>query len=249
MLTMRVDAIDLENSVKKVLQWIREFRGRYICVANVHMCMESFDDSDFGAIVNRSDLVVADGMPLVWAKKLLGSRSASHVRGSDLMHGLFHTAEQQQIPVGFYGSTHECLAGLETYISHHFPKLVVNLGISPPFRPLEETEVCAHIDQINESRVKILFVGLGCPKQEQWMASHLDKVSCVMVGVGAAFDFFSGQKKTAPVWMQRSGLEWMFRFASEPKRLWKRYLNYNTRFIWCFFKQFLGYNFLHKHWE
>ena len=248
-LTMRVDEVNRKGAVEKVLQWIGEPHGRYVCVANVHMCMESFDEPDFNAIVNQADMVVADGRPLVWAKKFLGHHNASHVRGFDLMYDLFHAAEQRRIPVGFYGSTDECLSGLKKYIKHKFPELKVVLDISPPFRPLKEDEDREHIDLINNTRSRILFVGLGCPKQERWMASHLDKVSCVMVGVGAAFDFFSGQKKAAPVWMQRSGLEWLYRFASEPRRLWQRYLNHNTRFIWYFFKQFLGYNYTQNRWN
>jgi N-acetylglucosaminyldiphosphoundecaprenol N-acetyl-beta-D-mannosaminyltransferase len=247
-LTMRVDAISRKGAAEKVLQWIRKPRGRYVCVANVHMCMECFDEPAFGIVVNQADMVVADGRPLVWAKKLLGNRSASHVRGSDLMHDLFDTAEQRNITVGFYGSTDECLDGLKMYINDYFPKLKVAIDISPPFRPLEEKEDREHIDQINNSGVKILFIGLGCPKQELWMAAHLEKVNCVMVGVGAAFDFFSGQKKQAPVWMQRAGLEWIYRFGSEPRRLWKRYLTHNPRFVWYFLKQFLGYDHILKRW-
>ena len=242
-LNMRVDTINCHNAVDMVLKWIGEPRGRYICLANVHMCMESFDQPDFNAVINQADIIVADGKPLVWAKKLLGSKRASHVRGSDLMHQLFLAAEREKIPVGFYGSTETCLIELKKYIRRNFPELKVSLAISPPFRPLNKKEDLEHTARINESGVKILFIGLGCPKQERWMASHLDKISCVTLGVGAAFDFFAAQKKQAPIWMQRSGLEWVFRFASEPRRLWKRYLKHNSRFIWYFSKQLLGRDF------
>ncbi len=227
-------------------QWVEKAvkrpRGQYVCVANVHMCMEAHDDPEFHRVVSRADLVVPDGKPLVWGLQLLGNKQACHIRGSDLMLRLCQAADRSGIPIGLYGGTPKSLSGLKRFLKNKFRNLDIPFASSPPFRPLtrEEDEQCTR--KIKTSGIRILFVGLGCPKQENWMAAHSDNLVCVMVGVGAAFDFFSGQKRHAPLWMQNAGLEWLFRFASEPRRLCKRYLKHNPRFIWHFLKQFMKQN-------
>jgi N-acetylglucosaminyldiphosphoundecaprenol N-acetyl-beta-D-mannosaminyltransferase len=211
--------------------------GKYICVANVHMCMESYDNPEFCQVVYNADLVVPDGRPLVWALRLLGEKHAFQVRGSDLLLKLCAEAQQKNIPVGFYGGTPESLQDFQAYLKREYPLLPIACAISPPFRPLSVEEDAACVAQIIASGTKILFVGIGCPKQENWMAAHKNRLGCVMIGVGAAFDFFSGRKKHAPRWMQKAGLEWVFRLASDPRRLWKRYLKHNPRFVWYFLRQ------------
>ncbi len=178
-------------------------------------------------------------MPLVWAQRLLGEKHASQVRGSDLLLTVCKKAENANIPIGLYGGTEKSLHDFISFLKNQYTNLKIYFASSPPFRELSRNEEKQYIQQINNSGIKILFVGIGCPKQEKWMAKHRDKLHCVMIGVGAAFDFFSGQKKHAPVWMQRIGLEWLFRFCSDPKRLWKRYLKHNPRFIFFFLKQLL----------
>ena len=209
----------------------------YVCVANVHMCMEAFDDPGFRSIVNNADVVIPDGRPLVWAQRLLGDRDAQQLRGMDLMFMLCEAAVRDKVPVGFYGASEAVLGRLVAGLKQQFPSLNVVLQIAPPFRSLTAGEDSQYVDQINRSGVRFLFVGLGCPKQERWMAEHKESLNCVMLGVGAAFDFIAGNKRHAPRWMQVCGLEWLFRLMCEPRRLWRRYLIQNPRFIWYFVRQ------------
>lgn len=238
-LDMRVDVTSLDGAAEGILALSGTGKGSTVCVANVHMCMETFDDPVFRGLVNGSDLVVADGKPLVWGQWLLGSGHAGHVRGSDLVLSVCGKAEKDGVSIGLYGGTKESLEDFKGFLKKTYPALSIAYAFSPPFRPLtrEEDRVC--VDEIRASGVKILFVGIGCPKQEKWMAGKKDDLSCVMIGVGAAFDFFSGRKRHAPRWMQRIGLEWFFRFMSEPQRLWKRYAVHNPRFLGLFIMQLL----------
>ena len=237
-LKMRVDVTSYGAVTRNIMAMSQCGSGRYVCVSNVHMCMEVFDDPVFCRIVNNADLVVPDGRPLVWAQKLMGWKQATQVRGSDLLLKICNEAMIREIPIGLYGGTEKSLSVFVNFLKMNFAKLKVNLAISPPFRNLTEEEK-NYTEEINRSGVGILFVGIGCPKQEKWMAKHKAALNCVMIGVGAAFDFFSGEKKHAPIWMQRSGLEWLFRLVSDPKRLWKRYLIYNPRFIYHLMRQIM----------
>jgi N-acetylglucosaminyldiphosphoundecaprenol N-acetyl-beta-D-mannosaminyltransferase len=205
-----------------------------VCVATVHMLMEAFDDPAFQRIVNSADRVTPDGVPLVRALQMLGIPRAQRVYGPTLTPIACERAEELGLPVGFYGGTPEVLDALLRELSARFPKLRVPLVHAPPFRPLSESEDAAVVDAIDAAGVKILFVGLGCPKQEAWMAAHRESLRCTMVGVGAAFDFIAGAKRQAPRWMQSRGLEWLFRLLAEPRRLWRRYLIGNPRFLYHF---------------
>lgn len=220
-------------------EWAHSLCGRYVCVANVHMCMEAFDCADFAAVINNADLAVADGLPLVWAQKLLGYAGAQQVRGTDLTLALCHTAAERAIPVGFFGATPELLQQLRKVLLGRYPQLNIVYAAAPPFRAITEEEDRQFVRDINASGARLLFVGLGCPKQEKWMAEHRGVLTCTMLGVGAAFDFIAGNKKHAPLWVQRCGLEWLFRLLSEPKRLWRRYLKHNPRFVWFLGRQML----------
>jgi len=237
-LGMRVDITSLSVAVSKVIDWANQSKGRYVCVSNVHMCMESFDNSTFQKVVNNADFVVPDGRPLVWSQTLLGVKRAQQVRGMDLMLSLCERCAQSGESIGFYGGTSELLNKLGYVLKARFPGLRIDCAIAPPFRALTSAENSAYIEKINGSGVCILFVGIGCPKQEYWMAANKVNVDCVMLGVGAAFDFIAGRKRHAPRWMQVIGLEWFFRFLCEPRRLWKRYFSYNPRFVWHVSKQF-----------
>ena len=239
-LKMPVAVTSYEDAGAWILAAGLERTGCYVCVSNVHMCMEAFDDPVFCQVVNEADLVVPDGMPLVWGLKLLGHAKASQVRGSDLLLYLCGEAEKAGIAIGLYGGTEDSLTDFQKFLFRKFPGLRISFAASPPFRELSVNEKTRYVEEINASDCRILFVGIGCPKQEKWMAEHRDKLTCVMIGVGAAFDFFSGRKKHAPRWMQRLGLEWFFRLASDPRRLWKRYLKHNPRFLYFFGKQILS---------
>jgi len=238
-LAMRVAVTSYKDAGRWILQAAGQKMGRYICVSNVHMCMETHDDQNFREIVNNADLVIPDGKPLVWAQKLLGEKGAEQVRGTDLLLFLCSEAGKRNIPIGLYGSSPDILRDFQVFLKKEFPSLTISCVISPPFRPLTDEENVEYIKQINESGAQILFVSLGCPKQEKWMAEHKDRISCVMLGVGAAFDFLSGRGRNAPRWMQKIGLEWVFRLACEPRRLWKRYFKHNPRFVWYFGKQLI----------
>lgn len=230
-LGQRVDVIDSVRAVEKVIGWARDGQQRYVCLSNVHMIMEGYDDDAFRDVINRADLVAPDGMPLVWALRVVGAKEATRVRGPDLMPRLLAEAERTSVEVGFLGSTEHTLNLLLTVIRARFPRLRVAFSYSPPFRKLSGDEDQAVVARINASGVKLLFVGLGCPKQEWWMAEHCHRVRAVLVGTGAAFDFLAGTKREAPEWMQILGLEWLHRLLTEPRRLWWRYLRHNPRFL------------------
>jgi N-acetylglucosaminyldiphosphoundecaprenol N-acetyl-beta-D-mannosaminyltransferase len=211
--------------------WTRSSESRYICVANVHMLMEAHDSPEFAGMVNDADLVVPDGVPLVWMMRFKGALGQQRVYGPTLMLHVLEAAARENIPVGFYGSKPEVLESLVKRMQARYAGLNVAYSFSPPYRELSQQEDDEVVQSINRSGTRILFVGLGCPKQEIWMAKHRGRVKAVMLGVGAAFDFHAGAKPQAPAWMQRLGLEWLFRLLSEPRRLWKRYLYHNPRFV------------------
>jgi N-acetylglucosaminyldiphosphoundecaprenol N-acetyl-beta-D-mannosaminyltransferase len=203
------------------------------------MVMEAHDSAAFQQVLLDADLVTPDGMPVVWALRLLGVRSATRVYGPDLTPLVCRAAAARGLPVGFYGGTPEVLDAMIAKLAAAYPGLNVAYRFSPPFRPLapeEEREVARAID---ESGARILFVGLGCPKQERWMARHKGEIRAVMLGVGAAFDFLAGEKRQAPRFVQTVGMEWCFRLMCEPRRLWRRYLYNNPRFVRLFAAQVL----------
>ncbi len=249
-LGMRVDASTYRSAAERIVSWAlagdvsptasTDPRPRYVCVANVHMTMEAFDDPSFRDIVNRADLVTSDGMPLVWMLRRLGLPQAERVYGPTLTLHVCEAAAAAGVPVGFYGGAPEAVEGLKAELARRFPDLDVRYAYSPPFRSLSQEEDVDIVAAIVASGARILFVGLGCPKQERWMAKHAQRLPLVQLGVGAAFDFHAGRVKQAPAWMQDRGLEWLFRLAVEPRRLWRRYLVHNPRFVFFAGLQLLG---------
>jgi N-acetylglucosaminyldiphosphoundecaprenol N-acetyl-beta-D-mannosaminyltransferase len=201
--------------------------------------MEAYDNQDFQSLVNDADLVVPDGKPLAIGLKLLGNRNSHQVRGADITRELLKCCSKNGFTLGFYGGTQEAIDKIKEMVRKEYPSIKLGCAVSPPFRKLSVQEDNNYIEQINESDVQILLVGLGCPKQEQWMAEHKGHVKAVMIGVGAVFDFLSGTKSEAPKWIHTIGFEWLYRLLSEPKRLWRRYAVYNPRFIWNFSKQLM----------
>jgi N-acetylglucosaminyldiphosphoundecaprenol N-acetyl-beta-D-mannosaminyltransferase len=235
----RVDATSYSATAREVLSLAGRHESRYICVANVHMVMEAVDSRDFREIVNKAELVTPDGMPLVWALRCLGVGHATRVYGPELVLAVCDLAAADGVPIGLYGGHPQVLERLVTTLSHRFPGLTIAFAESPPFRPLTAQEDGDLVERIQSSGARILFVGLGCPKQERWMAAHVGSISAVMLGVGAALDFLTGSKPQAPRWMRESGLEWLFRLLTEPRRLWRRYLIHNPRFMVLFAWQLL----------
>jgi N-acetylglucosaminyldiphosphoundecaprenol N-acetyl-beta-D-mannosaminyltransferase len=228
---MRVDETSYQHASHQVLDWACAGESRYVCVANVHMVMEAHDCAKFQAIVNRADLVTPDGVPLVWMLRGLGSAVQSRVYGPDLMLHICRLAARQKVQVGFVGGRPGVLERLVENLSARFPDLQVSFTYAPPFRPATKLETAWLVETINASHTGILFVGLGCPKQERWMAALRGRINAVMLGVGAAFDFHAGVVRQAPALLQKLGLEWLFRLAVEPRRLWRRYLHHNPRFL------------------
>jgi N-acetylglucosaminyldiphosphoundecaprenol N-acetyl-beta-D-mannosaminyltransferase len=198
------------------------------------MAIETYDSASFRECVNESTYVVPDGLPLLWAQRILGVTGGEQVRGTTLMELLCAESARKGWRVGLYGSTQEVLALLVKTLQERYRGLELSYVYSPPFRALTDEEDREVVAQIAAANVDILFVGIGCPRQERWMAEHMGRVRCALLGVGAAFDFLAGKKKEAPRWMQRTGLEWLYRLLSEPRRLWRRYLVTNTRFVWYF---------------
>ena len=237
-LGMRVDAPrDYDEAVDRIIGWTGDGVARTIGVATVNNVMESHDHASFRDVMNACDLVTPDGMPLVWGLSMLGVRSATRVCGPDLTPLLLERAAADGIAVGFYGGDEATIDALVRVAGTRWPSLQVTYAVSPPFRPLSPEEDEAVVDAIAACGVQLLFVGLGCPKQERWMAEHRDRLPIVTIGVGAAFDFLAESKRQAPRVLQRLGLEWAFRLFSEPRRLWRRYLRQNPRFLALFARQ------------
>jgi N-acetylglucosaminyldiphosphoundecaprenol N-acetyl-beta-D-mannosaminyltransferase len=226
---VRVDATSYADATTRVLGWARRGESRYVCVCNVHMVMEAHDDPSFREVVNGADLVTPDGVPLVWALRLMGVRAATRVYGPDLMLALCAGAAREAVPVGLYGGTEEVQSRLQKRLGEEFPELEVVYAHAPPFGSAMDEE--RHAAAMSRAGFRILFVALGCPRQERWMARNQGSIPAVMVGVGAAFDFLAGAKPQAPGVLQRAGLEWAFRLATEPRRLWRRYAVHNPRFV------------------
>lgn len=227
---MRLDATSYGDASRRVIRWARERRSAYVCVANVHMAMETVDSSQFRRTVNGADLVTPDGRPLVWALRRLGIKDATQVRGTDLVAHVAELAAREGVPIGLFGGTPEAVDELARVLKRRVPGIEVACRISPPFRELEREEDERFVRDISTSGARVLLVGLGCPKQERWMAAHRERIPAVMLGVGAAFDFYTGRAPQAPRWMQSAGLEWAYRLYREPRRLWRRYARHNPRF-------------------
>ena len=234
------DVLDHTAAVERTADLVRSGRGGYVCFSTVHMVMESYDAPEFGAKVNTADMVVPDGMPIVWMQKLQGKKNARRVRANDLMIMLCRYAEEHEMSVGFYGGAPDVIDAIVARAKRDFPNLRIAYAFSPPFRALGAEEDARISKEIRDAAPDILFVGLGCPKQENWMAAHKSELSSVLMGVGASFDFFAGNVKESPRWISGLGLEWLFRLFQEPGRLWRRYLILNPRFVWLSIRQLLS---------
>jgi N-acetylglucosaminyldiphosphoundecaprenol N-acetyl-beta-D-mannosaminyltransferase len=219
------------DATRQICFWAQSGESRAVYASNVHVLMEAWDSPDFKDKIKSADLVTPDGMPLVWLMRLKGQRDQERVYGPTLMLHVLEAAAQEGLPVGFFGGAPEVLRLLVQRMQARFEGLKITFAVSPPFREMDTFEDEDIVKEINRSGARILFVGLGCPKQEIWVASHRGRVNAVMLGVGAAFDFHAGVQPQAPAWMQKTGLEWVFRLVSEPRRLWKRYLLHNPRFV------------------
>ncbi len=216
--------------------------SKTVCFANVHMVIEASQNPTLALDVNGADWVAADGMPLVWSLKQLYGIQQDRLAGMDLMPSLLEGAEAQRLPVYFYGSTSDELAQAVAVCAERYPRLTIVGTYSPPFRPLDADEEKAAVTQISASGAKLVFVALGCPKQEHWMARMRGQIPAVMLGIGGALPVLTGSVQRAPAWVRNAGLEWGYRLAQEPRRLFKRYFTTNSLFIWALMKQLLKQN-------
>lgn len=228
--SLDVDVVEFASLIERI-DALRD-QGGYVCFSTVHMVMEAVDNPEYAKKVNAADIIVPDGMPLVWMQKQAGRRDANRVRANDLMIGLCRFAEEKGLSVGFYGAKEEVIEAIRARAARDLPDLKISYALSPPFRPLSDEEDSEITAEIDAKAPDFLFVGLGCPKQERWMNAHRPRLKAVMLGVGASFDFFAGNVAECPPWIGRLGLEWLFRLTQEPRRLWKRYLILNPRFAY-----------------
>jgi N-acetylglucosaminyldiphosphoundecaprenol N-acetyl-beta-D-mannosaminyltransferase len=230
-LGVRVDATSYERATEQIIAWAEAGLSHYVSLCTVNQIMQARDSPPYAEVMRQADLVTSDGMPLVWLLRWMGVPNASRVYGPDLMPLVLHAAARHRVPVGFYGGSKDVLDRLVRLALARFPELQIAYTEAPPFRAPTVEEDEHSVRSLNASGARILFVGIGSPKQELWMHCHRDRLNCVMIGVGAAFDFLTGAKPQAPPWMQRNGLEWLFRLLAEPTRLWRRYLLQNPRFV------------------
>jgi len=221
-------------------------RSQYIYVANVHMVVEAFWNKSFSEKVRKAGLVTPDGKPLTWALRLLHGIKQDRVAGMDVLPALLKQSEKMQTPVSIYGGSDTLLSRTRNYLDRNYPRLCIRDLYSPPFRDLTPEEEVRTIDRINNSGAKLVFVVLGCPKQEQWMASMAGRINAVMIGIGGALPVMIGMQKRAPRWMQNAGLEWLFRLWLEPKRLFKRYFVTNSVFLYLLSRELVRKTFTRK---
>lgn len=234
-----IDIISWSDAIGTLHGWAAARESRFVCICNVHSVVTALQNPAFRRTVEAADMATPDGAPVAWTMRRKGFTRQERINGPDLMWRLCAAAEASGLSIGLFGSSQQTLEELERALSRTFPGLRVAYSVSPPFRALSMQEDDAIVRQINSSGAGLLFVGLGCPKQEEWMAEHRGRVNAVMIGVGAAFDYHAGTLPRAPDWMRSSGLEWLFRVLSEPRRLWKRYLLTNSVFIWRTAVEFL----------
>jgi N-acetylglucosaminyldiphosphoundecaprenol N-acetyl-beta-D-mannosaminyltransferase len=219
--------------------WLQRGEPHYVCVTPAHGVMDCRRDPVLRKILNESGLTTPDGMSIVWLLKSYGYLEVTRVYGPDLMLAVCELSAKKGYRQFLYGGEDGVAEELGCKLQSRFPGLIISGTYTPPFRPLTLEEDKEVIDQINRSNADIVWVGISTPKQERWMAEHVGKIDApVLVGVGAAFDFLSGRKPQAPIWVQRNGMEWLFRFLSEPRRLWRRYIQYPV-FIFLVMNQLL----------
>ncbi len=236
-----VSPITLAEAMGAADDWIARRQQHYVCVTTAHGVMESQGNETLRHIHNRSGLTVPDGMPLVWLCRRAGYPATERVYGPTLLLALCGHGVPHGYRHFFYGGVEGVASALAGRLHQRFPGLQVCGVYSPPFRALTPDEDTRIVEMINTARPDVVWVGLGTPKQEWWMAGKLGRLEApVLIGVGAAFDFHTGRVPQAPVWMQTRGLEWAFRLAQEPRRLWRRYLLGNPRFLFHLFLQYSG---------
>ncbi len=227
-----IDAVDWNGAIGCIKAWAYVRQSKYVCICNAHSVVTARTNADFARVIDGADMATPDGAPVAWMLRKLGFQDQARINGPDLMWRYFSCADTTKERVFLYGGSEGTLNLLKAKIQQEFPSLKVVGVISPPFRSLTDDEDDAFVRQIESSGATTVWVSLGCPKQEAWMAEHRGRVNAVMIGVGAAFDYHAGTLRRAPEWMRDRGLEWLYRLATEPRRLWRRYVVTNSLFIY-----------------
>lgn len=229
------------NFIDEVMKMGRQRTAAYVCFANAHMVVEAVQNPAFGDAVNAANWVAADGVPLTWALRFLYGQRQERITGLDVMPTLLSEAARAELSVYVYGSTPSVLHHFQEFCATHHPSLQIAGTHSPPFRDLTPEEETRDIEAINASGAQLVFVALGCPKQEKWMAATSSRIQAVLLGVGGALPVSIGLLTRAPEWMQRNGLEWLHRFLIEPRRLFARYFVTNSLFLYYVARQRAGF--------
>lgn len=232
-LNVNIAAVNMSWTIDFFKHYSKSLDGEYICVSNVHTTVMSYENKKYQEVQNNAILALPDGGPLSFIGRRNGFKDMERIAGPDLMAELFKISQSNKLRHYFYGSTENTLNRLEENIHVQYPDLIIAGKYSPPFSEVTAKQDQDIINRINAQNPDIIWVGLGAPKQEYWMAEHKDKIRGLMIGVGAGFDYFAGNIKRAPKWMQSNNLEWLYRLIQEPKRLFMRYLITNTKFIFA----------------
>lgn len=230
-LKTNINVTNMSDTIKYIGEHLDDLRGKYICVSNVHTTVMSYENEEYRKIQNSAAMALPDGAPLSSYSRRKGYKQAQRVTGPDLMLELFAISREKGYRHYFYGATEETLQSMREVLERDYPGIEIAGMYAPPFRALTPQEDAQIVAKINESRPDFIWIGLGAPKQEEWMYQHMGQLQGVLIGVGAGFDYLAGYIKRAPRWMQRMSLEWLYRLLQDPKRLWRRYFTSNVKFI------------------
>lgn len=230
-LKTNINVTNMSDTIKYIGGHLDDLRGKYICVSNVHTTVMSYENEEYRKIQNGAAMALPDGAPLSSYSRRKGYKQAQRVTGPDLMLELFAISKEKGYRHYFYGATEETLQSMKGVLERDYPGIQIAGMYAPPFRTLTPQEDAQIVAKINESRPDFIWIGLGAPKQEEWMYQHMGQLQGVLIGVGAGFDYLAGYIKRAPRWMQRMSLEWLYRLLQDPKRLWRRYFTSNVKFI------------------
>ncbi|MEY4750071.1 MAG: hypothetical protein RIQ60_2285 [Pseudomonadota bacterium] len=234
-----IDALSTEQAIRRISEWGRAGESRYVCICNVHSVVTASQDPAYQQVIANADMATPDGAPVAWMLRRMGAQGQTRVSGPDLMLDYCEHAARTGESIFLFGSTQNTLDDLTRALQQRWPALRIAGALSPPFRASTAEEDAEYVHAINASGAGTVWVSLGCPKQERWMAEHRGRINAVMIGVGAAFDFHAGTMARAPAWMRSNGLEWLHRLICEPRRLWKRYLLTNTAYLIASARQLL----------
>lgn len=238
-ISLTISRLSYDEVLARIIALASARTPSYVCFANAHMTVEAHLDKDFAHLVNRAAIVAADGMPLVKAYRYLYGIRQQRVAGMDVMASILPLCDREQLPVYLFGSSESTLAAIQMRLRHEHPTLKVAGTWSPKFGAFTPADNQKYIQEITESGARVVLVALGCPKQEKWMATHSNQIPAVLLGIGGAFAVYAGRQRRAPGWMQRWSLEWLYRLAQEPGRMFRRYAVTNTLFIALFLRQWL----------